>query len=103
MNKLNHDCRYTMGMLPFGKVVAAQITYAGNAMHGWKSVLVIIRIQMGCGFASHSQRKKETFMSYRLDANSPKFVKKAAGPMLESTTESAPRHALRWASFRSAS
>ena len=34
MNKLDHDCRYTMGMLPLGKVVAAQITYVGNAMHG---------------------------------------------------------------------
>ena len=33
---------------------------------------------------------KGDFASYRLDANSPKFVKKAAGPMLESTTESAP-------------
>ena len=90
MNKPDHDCRYTRGMLPLGKVVAAQITYVGNAMHGWKSVLVIIRDSNGLWVCFPKPTQKGDFASYRLDANSPKFVKKAAGPMLESTTESAP-------------
>ena len=90
INKPPHGSRYTRGVLPLGKVVAAQITYVGNAMHGWKSALVLIRDSNGLWVCFPQPTQEGDFASYRLDANSPKFVKKAAGPLLESTTESAP-------------